>query len=101
MTNKTLVFWVTRLILLAAIAWFSWQMAIGVLVGASIAIYIYQRRYSIVDEVEAEVSWVKNWEPGKLEEYGEGYTRWHGAGRPLVIIILLVAVILLIVFMAG
>lgn len=97
MTNKNLALLATWLMLLAGLAWASWQMAAGVFIGVGVAIYVYQRRHSVVDEIEAEASWVQNWRPEKLEEYGEEYTRWHGFGRPLFIIFLVVVVVVVII----
>lgn len=97
MANKNLVFLAVCLVALAGIAYLSWEMAAGVLVGVGAAIYVYQRRYSVVDEVEAEVNWVRHWRPEKLEEYGKEYTRWHGVGRPLLVIFLVIVVVAIII----
>ena len=69
-----------------------WWLVAGLLVGAAVAVYIYQRRYSVVDELESEVHWYaqRGWQDSPE---GEDSPQWGEVWRPVLVILFVVALV--------
>lgn len=82
MRNKTLFFYLFLLGFILIVGFvFGWLLSAGIFVGMLVAVGIYNYKYSAIDELNAEVSWILNWSEDKLEEYGPEYTRFSDSKR--------------------
>ena len=93
MTNRNLKFLLLVLCAIAAIGYLAGSYAaFGILAGIGISIYIYHRRYSVVDELETEIFWHIN-QGWKDQPEEDAVPRWSEVWRPAIFIVALGIVI--------
>lgn len=93
MSNRNVKFLFGLFVVALAVGYLvNWWVVAGLLLGVALAVYIYQRRYSVVDEVETEVFWYvkRGWQESPE---GEDSPQWREAWRPLLVLLLIVALV--------
>jgi hypothetical protein len=99
MSNRNIIFIILLLVATAAAGWLvDWWLAAGAFVGAAIVVWIYQRRYSVIDEAESEIMWYarRGWQD---QPEGENNPYWSELWRPVLLVIAFI--VALVVIAAG
>jgi hypothetical protein len=97
MSNRNLYFLLLLLTATGAAGWLiDWWLACGAFVGVAVAAWIYYRRFSVIDEIEAEANWYRNYDRYGYGDDGSGEIapKWPGVWRLLLVIAVLIAVLI-------
>lgn len=99
MTGKNLIFILSTIAASVLLGWlFSWWLTCGMMLGTAVMVYVIYYRWSVVDEIEAEINWVRN-----FDEYGyaddgsdEPASKWDGIWMMALIVLALLTAITLV-----
>ena len=81
----------------------NWWLAFGIGVGILLCIWIYEYRYSIVDEVDTEIFWQRKnpWKNSEEPEYFEEVNLWWRGNAFTALVVVVIVAALIVVGLLG